>query len=158
MGCPCPLVEAGKTNGHLIVIVPDEDLYEQGVFPSRFNPEHRATFTIFKTASWSPVSLNVRDLVGDLPDSELVSLKLQDHGYDRHLMRHGPDADTGEFRRLIIRAYAFARRRSLPRFGWVEHWQTQTTAIDQTLGSDALAQIQCIVRRGQAMSRPSGSG
>lgn len=136
-----------KPGGHLFFIVPDEDLYEQGVFPSRFNPEHRATFTIFKRDSWSPVSINVRDLVGDLPDSEIVSLRLQDNGYDRRLMRHGPDAATGEFRRLILRTYAFARRRSLPRLEWLERWQTQTTAIDQTLGSEALAQIQCIVRR-----------
>ena len=46
----------------------------------------------------------VRDLVGDLPDSELVSLRLQDNGYDRRLMRHGPDAAPGEFRRGDKRA------------------------------------------------------
>jgi len=40
-----------RSRGHLIFIVPDEDLYEQGVFPSRFNPEHRATFTISKPRS-----------------------------------------------------------------------------------------------------------
>lgn len=147
-----------KPGGHLFFIVPDEDLYEQGVFPSRFNPEHRATFTLFKTASWSPVSINVRELAGDLPDSELVSLGLQDHGYDRRLMRHGPDARAGRFRRLVFRAYACGRRRHLPRWRWLERWQTRTTAIDQTLGGEALAQIQCIVRRLRVTSRPNDPG
>src|SRR5260221_7032838 len=38
-------------------------LYEQGVFPSRFNGDHKSTFTISKASSWSPVSVNVLDLV-----------------------------------------------------------------------------------------------
>src|SRR5688572_21561437 len=45
-----------KPGGHLFFIVPDEDLYEQGMFPSRFNADHKATFTVSKTSSWSPVS------------------------------------------------------------------------------------------------------
>ncbi|RKP46878.1 tetratricopeptide repeat protein [Trinickia fusca] len=54
-----------KPNGYLVVSVPDEDMYEQGVFPSRFNPDHKWTFTIHKDAgmSWSPRSVNVLDLV-----------------------------------------------------------------------------------------------
>ena len=32
-----------RPGGHLIVVVPDEDLYEQGVFPSTFNPDHKWT-------------------------------------------------------------------------------------------------------------------
>ena len=37
--------------GRMIVIVPDEDLYEQGVYPSRFNGDHKATFTLSKRRS-----------------------------------------------------------------------------------------------------------
>lgn len=48
-----------KTNGHLIFTVPDEDLYEQGYFPSLFNYDHKSTFTISKKVSWSPRSYNV---------------------------------------------------------------------------------------------------
>src|SRR5678816_3336397 len=40
-----------REGGHLFFIVPDEDLYEQGVFPSRFNGDHKATFTISKSKS-----------------------------------------------------------------------------------------------------------
>ena len=42
-----------KPGGHLIVTVPDEDMYEQGIFPSEFNTDHKWTFTIWKSHSWS---------------------------------------------------------------------------------------------------------
>src|SRR5262245_29112787 len=32
-----------KPGGHMVVVVPDEDLYEQGVFPSTFNRDHKWT-------------------------------------------------------------------------------------------------------------------
>ena len=52
-----------KPGGHLIVIVPDEDMYEQGSFPSVWNSDHKWTFTIFKTKSWCDKSVNVFDLI-----------------------------------------------------------------------------------------------
>jgi SAM-dependent methyltransferase len=55
-----------RPGGHLIVTVPDEDLYEQGVFPSTFNKDHRWTFTVMKGSSWSSRSINVLDLVRSL--------------------------------------------------------------------------------------------
>jgi SAM-dependent methyltransferase len=70
-----------KPRGHMIVVVPDEDLYEQGVWPSTFNPDHKATFTIFKHAgrSWSPVSVNIIDLLSTLPhDAEILTIQLLD--------------------------------------------------------------------------------
>jgi len=53
-----------RPGGYLIIAVPDEDLYEQGVWPSTFNPDHKVTFTICKKDSWSPVSINLFDLIG----------------------------------------------------------------------------------------------
>ena len=38
-----------KPGGHLIITVPDEDLYEQGQFPSTWNKDHKFTFTICKS-------------------------------------------------------------------------------------------------------------
>lgn len=55
-----------RPGGHLVMTVPDEDLYEQGVFPSLFNRDHKWTFTIFKTQSWSSRSLNLLDLIQGL--------------------------------------------------------------------------------------------
>jgi SAM-dependent methyltransferase len=54
-----------KPGGHLIVIVPDEDLYEQGVFPSTFNRDHKWTFTMYKARSWSARSINLLPLLAE---------------------------------------------------------------------------------------------
>ena len=78
-----------KPDGHLFFIVPDEDLYEQGSFPSRFNGDHKHTFTIAKKRSWSDVSVNILDLVKTLPEADVVSIKLNDIGTDRRLVKHG---------------------------------------------------------------------
>lgn len=51
-----------RPGGYLIVTVPDEDMYEQGQWPSRYNSDHKWTFTIMKAQSWSPVSINIVDL------------------------------------------------------------------------------------------------
>lgn len=55
-----------KPGGHLVVTIPEEDLYERGVWPSRFNPDHKWTFTANKRESWSPKSVNVVDLASEL--------------------------------------------------------------------------------------------
>lgn len=54
-----------KPGGFLIITIPDEDLYEMGTWPSRFNPDHKWTFTIMKRHSWSPNSINVLELLQD---------------------------------------------------------------------------------------------
>lgn len=137
-----------RPGGHLFFIVPDEDLYEQGVFPSRFNADHKATFTVAKARSWSPVSHNVLDLARELPGAELVSVQLQDHGYDRRLLRHGESAPAGTAVRFLFRAYHRLRRDGLMwRMTWFENWLARFLPVDQTRRPDTLAQIQCIVRK-----------
>lgn len=136
-----------RPGGHLVFIVPDEDLYEQGVFPSRFNSDHKATFTISKARSWSPVSHNVLHLARSLPGGELVSVELQDHGYDRRLLRHGPIPTPNPLFRFVFRVYLAFRRRGLFRVAAVEWLMSRYAAVDQTLHPDVLAQIQCIVRK-----------
>lgn len=62
--------------GYLILTVPDEDMYEQGVFPSTFNFDHKWTFTIFKSKSWSDRSLNLLDMVRELgPAAEVIRIE-----------------------------------------------------------------------------------
>jgi len=65
-----------KPGGHLVMLVPDEDLYEQGVFPSTFNADHKWTFTIAKKASWSPRSVNLTDLLAQFTDTAAI-LKME---------------------------------------------------------------------------------
>jgi SAM-dependent methyltransferase len=136
-----------KPGGHLFLIVPDEDLYEQGVFPSRFNGAHRATFTISKAHSWSPVSYNVLDLALSLQHAELVSLVLQDQGYDRCRLRHGPLSQLGRSAHLLRRVYSAALRRLTLPEATIAALNPWYPVVDQTLKDDVFAQIQCIVRK-----------
>lgn len=65
-----------RPGGYLVTLVPDEDMYEQGVWPSTFNPDHKWTFTPWKRQSWSLVSLNVVDLMRSVrTEPELVQLQ-----------------------------------------------------------------------------------
>lgn len=77
-----------KPGGHLIVTMPDEDLYEQGVFPSTFNREHKWSFTVFKTKSFHGRSLNVIELATRLgPAADIRRLAVIDAGYRQRLPR-----------------------------------------------------------------------
>lgn len=65
-----------KPGGHIITTIPDEDLYEQGVFPSTHNFDHKSTWTILKGKSWSPVSINVIELLYQFRN-EIEILKIE---------------------------------------------------------------------------------
>ena len=135
-----------KPGGYLFLIVPDEDLYEQGIFPSRFNGDHKVTFTIAKEKSWSPVSINVLDLVLSLPQSKLVKIVLQDYKYDRNLQNKGiikPDKMT----RLIIKWYRLLIKMTSIKIQALEIVSSHFIAVDQTLFPDVLSQIQCIIKK-----------
>lgn len=86
--------ECLAVGGYLIVAVPDEDLYEQGKWPSIFNPDHRTTWTIHKTKSWSPMSKNLIDLIKNLPGHKVISLRILDTRYD--YTQHLSDQGTAE--------------------------------------------------------------
>ena len=77
-----------KPGGHLIITIPDEDMYEQGQFPSTWNADHKFTFTISKSESWSPKSVNILDLIATLgAGSELIKLHKLDEGFRYTLPR-----------------------------------------------------------------------
>ena len=68
-----------RPGGHLIVLVPDEDLYEQGQFPSTRNPDHKFSFTLHKTKSWNARSVNLLSLLAGLgPAAQLLRVELLD--------------------------------------------------------------------------------
>lgn len=68
-----------KPGGHLVCMVPDEDLYEQGQFPSTFNDDHKWTFTLWKARSWSSRSINLFDLLQTLgPSAQPLKAELLD--------------------------------------------------------------------------------
>lgn len=84
-----------KYNGYMYIIVPDEDLYEQGNWPSS-NVDHRTTFTISKKNSWSPVSYNILDLIKKLPHAKILKIEQQDMGYDYSLVGKNIDQTLQE--------------------------------------------------------------
>lgn len=78
-----------KPNGYLVITVPDEDLYEQGVFPSTFNSDHKWTFTVWKEKSWSPKSINLLVLASELgPQADIVKIELLHATYRANLPRY----------------------------------------------------------------------
>jgi SAM-dependent methyltransferase len=77
-----------RPGGVLVVTLPDEDLYEQGTFPSTFNRDHKWTFTIYKQSSWSDKSVNIFDMLRSLDGAAAVQkVELIDHAYRYDLTR-----------------------------------------------------------------------
>lgn len=138
-----------KPGGHLILIVPDEDLYEQGYWPSLFNPDHKATFTISKQKSWSPCSHNILDVIKDLEHAVLVNVKLLDRHYKRRLLNHGRYSWRLAF--CSVRASYILQKR-LNNIGFnikmvLDFFMCILgLPVDQTTGR-AMAQIQLIVKK-----------
>lgn len=141
-----------KPGGHLIIVVPDEDLYEQGFWPSRFNHDHKATFRVGETSSWSPVSHDIKKMVEQLPDAEVVALDRHDQHYDYSLQAKGsvqkhPLAGFSlKYARKCLRAVTKPFPLARQRLTWaLENWffRSYGVAVDQT-SRDALAQIQIV--------------
>lgn len=137
-----------KPGGVMIVIVPDEDLYEQGYWPSLFNPDHKFTFTISKQGSWSPRSRSLVELVRGLPAAEPISIRLQDNAYERSYLA------PGAWPRLLARAAVrvrnvLVRRIPLLRAPLLGAFLALRLPVDQTEGG-ATAQNIIIVAKQQS--------
>jgi SAM-dependent methyltransferase len=90
-------VEVTKPNGHVVVTIPDEDLYEQGVWPSTWNPDHKNSFTIGKYKSWCPRSVNVIELCQLLRNhAELVRLVRLEETFSQYGPRRDQTAGIAE--------------------------------------------------------------
>jgi SAM-dependent methyltransferase len=139
-----------KRGGFLVLVVPDEDLYEQGGWPSLFNPDHKATFRIGKDATWSPVSYDIAALVRNLDAAEIISCTRQDARYDRSLMKSRlSPVDRCLFQVQRLTKALFRRLGNAGAF--LDGLSSKAfvslgTPVDQTAGS-ALAQIQVVVRK-----------
>jgi len=137
-----------RPGGHLVLVVPDEDLYEQGGWPSLFNSDHKATFRMGKAETWSPVSYDIVELVRALPGSQIVSCERHDHNYDYSLRKSRITAAG----RVLFRVHHLCKgvlRRLGAANGRLNDAVTRLfvrlgTPVDQTEGP-ALAQIQLVV-------------
>jgi len=134
-----------RPGGHLILLLPDENLYEQGYWPSIFNSDHKHTFRL-GDHTWSPVSLSVPDLIRNLPDVEGWDFQLQDHGCRNHCGEPFTRLRT----RPVIRMWFFSRlRKSFMALGLKLDWRMLIpfgVPVDQT-AYGGLAQIQVVARK-----------
>jgi SAM-dependent methyltransferase len=147
-----------KPGGYMILVVPDEDLYEQGIWPSAFNHDHKFTFRLDQRETWSPVSFEVRSLCEALDGAEIVSAQRQDINYD-HALRFPPGAVPKRDVRHPVKLLLSIGKRLPFANGAAEKsirkWMLgRGYPLDQTR-YDALAQIQVIVRR--AGTRPAAA-
>ncbi|HEY2628968.1 MAG TPA: methyltransferase domain-containing protein [Usitatibacter sp.] len=137
-----------RPGGFLVTVVPDEELYEQGLWPSLFNPDHKWAFTISQPKEEHV--MNVVDLHRGLPGAQIVEAHRHDVKYSHELL----GLSRGKLNRGAWARYCdlvnFLQRNGVGRFRpelrmW-PYWARQGVPIDQTLG-DALAQIQVVVRK-----------
>lgn len=134
-----------KPGGSMVVVIPDEDLYEQGYWPSIFNYDHKHTFTISKQKSWSPVSHNLLEMVSRLADKESFTIELMDQEYDHNKKSFQTVSCLWAQRLMDHKARLTKYSAGVGRF-LEKLFVLFRLPIDQTLG-DALAQIKVVVTK-----------
>ena len=141
-----------KPGGYMVTVVPHEDLYEQRVWPSIFNYDHKATFRLNKERTWSPVSHDIYSLMENLSDAIIISSSIQDTNYV-HLLQgkklgkfskkiYKWKRSNNKIKRLISKMFYNFLYKNI----WTKSGAIKGTLLDQTL-HNALAQIQIVVRK-----------
>jgi hypothetical protein len=127
-------------------------LYEQGIFPSAFNPEHKWQFTLKSNLS-GPNLITIDQLVDALKNCRLISKQLQDFNYDYSLKSNGGTKTGIATAKLLSKGVFILRKmhvlpgpKILRPVAKILH-RVLGTRIDQTSYLDAIAQIQLIVEK-----------
>lgn len=77
-----------KPGGYIITTIPDEDLYEQGVWPSNHNPDHKTSWTILKDQSWSNGSISLIEFLYQYKDKiEVLKVELINSSFMYNVQR-----------------------------------------------------------------------
>ena len=138
-----------KPGGYLVTVVPDEELYEQGYWPSLFNTDHKSMFRLGGGSEHPEVSFNIKDLVGLLPGATIVSLERQNSHYCQW-KAFVPFRPLAPVRGLFSRIrYWFLRKGLIDSIFdrvLVRTARLFNVPIDQTLGM-ALAQIEVVAQK-----------
>jgi SAM-dependent methyltransferase len=137
-----------KPGGHLVTVVPDEELYEQGLWPSLFNPDHKWAFTISEAREEHV--MNVVDLHRRLPGAEIVKADRHDLKYSHEMLAVSKKdrnlAYWSRYRDISNFIHRMGLGRCRPEIRLWRYWSQRGVPIDQTLG-EAMAQIQVVVRK-----------
>ncbi len=138
-----------KPGGYLITVVPDENLYEQGYWPSLFNNDHKSMFRLDGISQHPEVSFNINDLATSLPGATIISAKRQNSHYC-----HWKALIPFHAFKLVRRIFFRIRRWFLDK-GLIDSIFDQAlirvalllnVPTDQTLGK-ALAQIEVVAQK-----------
>lgn len=139
-----------KPGGYLVLVVPEEDLYEQGIWPSVFNHDHKFTFRLDRPDSWSPVSYEIRSLCMSLPDAEVVSAELQDFKYDRSLIFPAQIPLKRKYSWFTKRMFSLMKRLPFLGDGAIRDYKIKLIRegypFDQS-AYDACCQIEVVIRK-----------
>lgn len=57
-----------KKNGHIVMSVPDFGAYEDFKFPSKYNPDHKASFSMIYRGSSFPIHIHIPTFLESLSD------------------------------------------------------------------------------------------
>jgi SAM-dependent methyltransferase len=75
-------VRVVRPGGYIVVSIPDEEMYEHLQWPSKYNSDHKWSFTIYRAVPRLPKSLNVFDLLMLVwAEVEIVKLERIEAGY-----------------------------------------------------------------------------
>jgi SAM-dependent methyltransferase len=138
-----------RPGGFMITVVPHEDLYEQFHWPSIFNHDHKSTFRLGGTDSWSPVSIDILAASEALPGAKVIEHRLYDEHYDYDLLFPKGQKPKNHRKFWNRQISSVARRLSNP--NWRKklflYQLSRGYPIDQTAKSNALAQIEIVVQK-----------
>ena len=143
-----------KPGGYMVLVVPDEDLYEQGFWPSIFNLDHKNTFRIHENESWSPVSFNIKELIRKLSNVEIISIEIHDNNYDYSFKSFYHTIYNGlpfifKLKKKMISVLPTFRQLFLVQIENYLH-KNYHYPIDQTT-RNALAQIEIVVKKSKIL-------
>jgi SAM-dependent methyltransferase len=139
-----------RPGGFLITVVPDEELYEQGIWPSVFNYDHKWAFTLDPRRLWGAHVIDLQALHLQLPGVALVDVQKHEIAYRRELMQATRDNLSARNFARYRRAIAGLRRCKL---GWLGldmlawPWLTRHGVLVDQTRTAAMAQLQIIVQK-----------
>lgn len=66
---------------YLVILIPDEEMYEKNTWPSPWNTDHKWSFTL-KSNSTLPKSINVIDMLAKMKNIEVIKVERLMFGWD----------------------------------------------------------------------------
>ena len=96
------------SGGYVVIMVPEENLYEHGMWPSKFNSDHKWSFKIHSGTPKLPKSLNITDLLKLIwKDTEIISILRVEDRFSTHMHKDidqtGPESGPECAIELILR-------------------------------------------------------